>query len=163
MHEELFRALENGATIITASRRLARVLTREFHGIATRNGQKVWGRPDILPFEAYLDRVWRDWLWLGANGDAPLLLNSLQEQALWQRIIRESPIGASLLQIPETARQAAQTWQLLAAYRLDVDGGFEATGDSAAFAAWSREFRELCRAGGWLERARLSDFLRQRN
>ena len=35
MHEEIFRALENGATIITASRRLARVLTGEFHGIET--------------------------------------------------------------------------------------------------------------------------------
>jgi len=162
MHEEIFRALENGATIITASRRLARVLTREFHGIETGRGRKVWNRPDILPFDAYLDRAWRDWLWRGANGDAPLLLNSLQEQALWQRIIRESPQGASLLQIPETARQAAQTWQLIVAYGLDVDGSFEASEDSAAFAGWSREFRMLCRANGWLERARLSDFLRQK-
>jgi ATP-dependent helicase/nuclease subunit B len=162
MHEEIFRALENGATVITASRRLARVLTREFHGIETARGHRVWARPDILPFEASLDRAWRDWLWRGANGDAPVLLNAAQEQALWQRIIGESPEGASLLQVPETARQAAQTWQLLAAYRLAVDGSFEASEDSAAFAAWSREFRELCRAGGWLERARLADFLGQR-
>jgi ATP-dependent helicase/nuclease subunit B len=162
MHEEVFRALENGATVITASRRLARVLAREFHGIQTARGHRVWNRPDILPFESFLDRAWRDWLWRGANGDAPVLLNAFEEQALWQRIIRESPAGASLLQIPETARQAAQTWQLLAAYRLDVDGSFEASQDSAAFAAWSRDFRGLCRAGGWLERARLADFLRQR-
>jgi ATP-dependent helicase/nuclease subunit B len=162
MHEEVFRALENGATVITASRRLARVLTREFHGVQTARGHRVWNRPDILPFESFLDRSWRDWLWRGANGDAPVLLNAFEEQALWQRIIRESPAGASLLQIPETARQAAQTWQLLAAYRLEVDGSFEASEDSAAFAAWSREFRGLCRAGGWLERARLADFLPQR-
>ncbi len=162
MHEDVFRALENGATVITASRRLARVLTREFHGIQTARGHAVWNRPDILPLGAFLERGWREWLWRAADGDAPLLLNAVQEQALWQRIIRESPLGASLLQIPETARQAAQTWQLLAAYRLEVDGSFEASEDSAAFAAWSREFRRLCRAGGWLERARLSDFLRQR-
>ena len=162
MHEEIFRALENGATIITASRRLARVLTLEFHGIETGRGSKVWKRPDILPFDAYLDRAWRDWLWRGENGDAPLLLNSLQEQALWQRIIRESPQGASLLQLLETARQAAQTWHLIVAYGLDVDGSFEASEDSAAFAGWSREFRMLCRANGWLERARLSDLLRQK-
>jgi ATP-dependent helicase/nuclease subunit B len=122
MHEEVFRALENGATVITASRRLARVLIREFHGIQTARGHTVWNRPDVLPLEAFLERGWREWLWLSADGDAPLLLNAVQEQALWQRIIRESPVGASLLQIPETARQAAQTWQLLAAYRLDVDG-----------------------------------------
>jgi ATP-dependent helicase/nuclease subunit B len=162
MHDKIFRALANGATVITASRRLARVLAREFHGVQTDRGHRVWNRPDILPFEAFLERSWRQWLWRGANGDAPLLLNALQEQALWERIIRESPAGASLLQIPETARQAAQTWQLLAAYGLAVDGTFEASEDSAAFAAWWREFRELCRASGWLDRARLSDFLRQR-
>ncbi len=66
------------------------------------------------------------------------------------------------MQIPETARQAAQTWRVLAAYRLAVDGSFEASEDWAAFAAWSREFRAQCRATGWLERARLSDFLRQK-
>jgi len=162
MHEEVFRALANGATVITASRRLARVLAREFHGIQTDRGHRVWNRPDILPLEGFLDRCWRDWLWRGPNGDAPVLLNALQEQALWERIIRESPAGASLLQIPETARQAAQTWELLAAYHLAVDGSFEASEDSAAFAAWSREFRESCLTNGWLERARLSDFLRER-
>jgi ATP-dependent helicase/nuclease subunit B len=162
MQEEVFRALQNGATIITASRRLARVLTREFHAIETARGHGAWNRPDILPFEGFLDRAWREWLWRGANGDAPVLLNDSQEQALWERIIRKSPLGESLLQIPETARQAAQTWRLLAAYHLAVDGSFEASEDSAAFAAWAREFLGLCRAAGWLERAGLSDFLRQR-
>jgi len=162
MHEGIFRALENGATVITASRRLARVLTQEFHGLETARGQGVWNRPDILPLEAFLDRAWRDWLWRGESSDAPVLLNAAQEQALWERIIRASPLGESLLQIPETARQAAQTWQLVVAYRLTVDGSFEASDDTAAFADWSREFRRLCHAGGWLERARLSDFLRQK-
>src|SRR5208337_238819 len=162
MHEGIFRALENGATVITASRRLARVLTQEFHGLETARGQRVWNHPDILPFEAFLDRAWRDWLWQAENGEAPVVLNAAQEQALWERIIRDSPLGASLLQIPETARQAAQTWQLVVAHRLTVDGSFEASDDTAAFADWSREFHRLCRASSWLERAQLSDFLRQK-
>ncbi len=160
MHEGIFRALENGATVITASRRLARVLTEEFHGLETARGRMVWHHPDILPLDAFLDRTWRDWLWRAASGDAPALLNAAQEQALWERIIRASPLGESLLQIPETARQAAQTWQLVVAYRLTVDGSFEASDDTAAFADWSRDFQRLCRAGGWMETARLSDFLR---
>jgi probable DNA repair protein len=162
MHEDVFRAVENGAAIITASRRLSRVLTREFHARQTARGLRTWNRPEILPFEAFLDRTWRGWLWRGANGAPPLLLNPLQEQALWERIIRDSDAGASLLQIPETALVAARTWQLAVAYRLPIDGSFEASEDSAAFAAWSREFRRLCRANGWLERARLSDFLREK-
>ena len=162
MQEEVFRVLEQGAAVITAGRRLARVLTREFHTAQTARGHRTWKRPDILPFEAFLDRAWHDWLWQSAQGDAPLLLNAVQEQALWERIIRDSPDGASLLRVPETARAAAQTWRLAIAYRLPIDGSFEASEDSAAFAGWSREFRKLCRDRGWLDRARLSDFLREK-
>ena len=51
----------------------------------------------------------------------------------------------------------------MAEYRLPLDGSFEASEDWAAFAGWSREFRRRCSANGWLERARLSDFLRDKN
>jgi len=143
MHEEIFRALREGATIITASRRLARVLAGEFHSMEAARGRTVWNRPDILPLDAYLDRAWGEWLSRWADENAPILLSSFQEQMLWEQIIRESPAGASLLQIPETARQAMETWRLIAAYRLPVDGSFEASEDWAAFASWSRGTRSL--------------------
>jgi len=162
MHEEIFRALEEGATVITASRRLARVLGSEFHSMEAARGSTVWNRPDVLPLDAYLDRTWGEWLGRWADEDSPVLLNALQEQALWEQIIHESPEGASLLRIPETARQAGETWRLISEYRLPVDGSFEASEDWAAFASWSHEFQRRCRAKGWLERARLSDFLRER-
>jgi probable DNA repair protein len=162
MHEEIFRAAGDGATVITASRRLARVLTREFHQAQTMRGHRAWDRPDILPLDGFVDRLWRDWLWRGTTGDAPLLLNDTQEQALWERIIYASDAGASLLQVPATARKAAQSWRDMVAYRLPLDGSFEASEDTAAFAAWSREFRRLCGSNGWMERARLSDFLREK-
>ena len=57
MHEEIFRALREGATIITASRRLARVLAGEFHSMEAARGRTVWNRPDILPLYAYLERA----------------------------------------------------------------------------------------------------------
>ena len=162
MHEEIFRALQEGATVLTAGRRLARVLAREFHSMEAERGHTVWNRPEVLPLDAFLDRSWGDWLARYADEDAPVMLNSFQEQMLWERIIRESPAGASLLQIPETASQAIETWRLVVEYRLPVDGSFEASEDWAAFAGWSREFRRRCGVNGWLERARLSDFLRDR-
>ena len=159
MHEEIFRALQDGATIITGSRRLARVLAREFHWMEAKRGRTVWNRPDALPLDAFLDRTWAEWLGRWADGSAPVLLGAAQEQMLWEQIIRESPAGASLLQIPETARQCVETWRLIVEYRLPVDGSFEASEDWAAFASWSREFQRRCRLNRWLERARLSDFL----
>ncbi len=159
MHEEIFRALQEGAPVLTAGRRLARVLAREFHSMEAERGHTVWNRPDVLPLDAYLDRTWGEWLARYADENAPILLDALQEQMLWERIIRESPAGASLLQIPETARQAAETGRLMAEYRLPLDGSFEASEDWAAFADWSREFRRRCSANRWLEHAQLSDFL----
>jgi ATP-dependent helicase/nuclease subunit B len=162
MHEEIFRALQEGATVITASRRLARVLAGQFHALEAARGRTVWNRPDVLPLDAFLDRTWREWLGRWADENSPLLLDAPQEQMLWEQTIRESREGASLLQIPETARQAAETWRLIAEYRLPVDGSFGASQDWAAFASWSREFQRRCTTNGWLEKVRLSDFLRDR-
>ncbi len=162
MHEEIFRALQDGVTVLTAGRRLARVLAREFHSIEARRGHSVWNRPDVLPLDAFLDRMFSEWLGRNADENAPVLLDTVQEQMLWEQIIRESPAGASLLQIPETARQAIETWALMVEYRLPLDGSFEASQDWAAFANWSREFQRRCSANLWLDRARLSDFLQDK-
>ena len=159
MLEEIFRAIQDGATLMTGSRRLARVLSRDFHARQREQGRSVWEHPDILPFDAFLDRAWREWL-VRASGDTPVLLNSVQEQVVWEQVMRESPEGESLLRIPETAREAMEAWRLIQAYRLPLDGRFEATEDWAAYADWSRRFKRRLEANGWLERARLSDFLR---
>ena len=127
MHEEIFRALREGVTLLTAGRRLARVLASEFHSLEVECGHTVWNRPDVLPLDAYLDRAWGEWLARYADDNAPVLLDAVQEQMLWDQIIRDSPAGASLLQIPETARQASETWRLMVEYRLPLDGSFEAS------------------------------------
>jgi probable DNA repair protein len=162
MHEEIFRALESGGVLLTVNRRLARALTAEFHAYQTRHGRSVWRRPDILPLDAFLDRAWRDWAWRGSDSAALALLDPLQEQMVWEQVIRASPAGDSLLQIPQTALNALEAWRLIQAYRLPVDGRFEASDDWAAFAAWSRDFQKRCQSQGWLEHARLSDFIAHR-
>src|ERR1700678_4634091 len=117
MLEEIFRALESGATVITASRRLARELAGQFHSMQADRGRAVWTRPDVLPLEALLDRMWGDWLSRYADENGPVLLNAAQAQMLWEQVIRDSPHGASLLQIRETARQAMESWRLVVEYR----------------------------------------------
>jgi ATP-dependent helicase/nuclease subunit B len=159
MQEDSFRAIEAGATVVTASRRLARVLRQEFDFRQKELARPVWKTPDILPFDAFLGRAWRELILSGVHPDAPALLDPVQEQFVWEQVIRESPEGESLLRIPETARQAMEAWQVIVAYRLPVDGRFEASDDWSAFAAWSRAFQERCQANNWMERSRLSDFV----
>jgi ATP-dependent helicase/nuclease subunit B len=155
MHESYFRAVESGGTVVTASRRLARVLTQQFHAQQREQGHSVWNTPDILPLDAFLRRSWSNHVWRGEP--CGTLLDPLQEQVVWEQVIRESPAGDSLLRLPETAQHAMEAWQLMQAYRLPLDGRFEASDDWAAFASWSRAFRNRCSANNWLEAARLPD------
>src|SRR5580704_14708495 len=155
MHEDYFRAIESGATVITAGRRLARVLTQRFHEQQREQGRSVWNTPDILPLDAFLRRSW--WDCVQGRESRFTLIDALQEQVVWEQAIRESPAGDSLLRIPETARQATEAWQLVEAYQLPLDGRFEATDDWSAFAAWARAFRKRCDSNNWLEPARLAD------
>ena len=159
MHEEIFRALEAGATLITINRRLARHFTHAFQARQTQQGRAVWRPPDILPLDAFLRRAWNDWAWNNASDNTLVILSPLQEQVIWEQVIRASPAGETLLRIPETARLCVETRQLILSHRLPVDGRFEAADDWAAFAAWSRDFETRCRDNHWLEPARLSDFI----
>ncbi|HLG98547.1 MAG TPA: PD-(D/E)XK nuclease family protein [Bryobacteraceae bacterium] len=161
MHEEISRALQAGGTLVTINRRLARSYMREFHAQQQRLGGSVWNAPDILPLDAFLERAWKNWLWRNASGGL-VLLDTWQEQIVWEQVIRESPAGETLLRIPETARLARDTWRLIQAYRLPVPKGFEATEDCSAFASWAHDFEKRCQARRWLESACLGDFVSAR-
>jgi len=154
MDQQVLAAIESGATVITAGRRLARVLTRQFHSAQRALARTVWKSPDILPLDAFLVRAWREAAL--DEPESPVLLDSNQEQAVWEKVIRDHS-GDSLLQIPETARAAMEAWRLAQAYRLPVDGRFEATEDWSAFATWSRAFSRTCQANNWISGSRLCD------
>src|SRR5579863_3723260 len=127
MHEEVFRAIQAGATLITVNRRLSRWFARAFHAHQRERGRSVWRMPDILPLDAFLRRAWNDLVWRGGGDNALALLVPAQEQVVWEQVIRASPAGETLLRIPETARLAIETWQLVQAYRVPVDGRFDAS------------------------------------
>src|SRR5258706_12032056 len=126
MHEDTFLEVESGATIITSGGRLARVLAHEFHRHQKEKGRSVWKTPDVLPLDAFLKRIWREWVMRGTQPDCPALLSPLQEQMVWEQAIRQTPEGGSLLQIPQTAKHAMGAWEFGAANRpLAFDGSPE--------------------------------------
>lgn len=159
MHEEVFRALENGATVVTATHRLARVLTTGFHSRQRNRGARTWRLPNALTQDAFFERLWNRWMLGGSTNRCPRLLEPLEEQIIWEQVIHDSPEGDTLLQIAPTAKAAMNAWRLILAYRLPLDGRFDATEDWAAFRGWSTRFSAACETNGWLERARLSDIV----
>ena len=153
----LVQAAEQGAVLVTANRRLARTLKREFDAAQQAAGRQAWATPDILPWSAWLERFHDGAAHAASDGLLPRLLSPLQEQALWERIVGESEAGAALLQVPATSalcREAwalAHEWELIPALR-----SYPLSDDGRAFLAWTDRYRAECRGLDATDGARLA-------
>ena len=143
-------ALTEGATLLTATRRLARAL-RQVHAARQREaGWRCWETPVILPWDAWLDELTRDCL------PAARLPTPAQEQWLWERALRDSGDDDGLLQVRPTAAKAREAWNLLHAWRLPPDAlRGQATKETETWLRWAGHYRRLCAQHGWIDAARL--------
>src|SRR5688572_10060639 len=149
---DLFARLAEGhaarITVVTPNRRLARTLTAEFDAFQIGHDRSVWEAADILPFDAWVQRLWEEALYAEAGGALPLLLTGAQEQAIWEEVLPR----AELLSRAQTARQCRDAWRLLHAWRIPPGHGGE---DAAAFREWARAYEK--RTQGEIDAARLPD------
>src|SRR3954471_17882641 len=84
--------LAEGATLLTPNRRLAQSLQQEF-ALRQPAERASWSTPDILPFDAFVRRLWEEALYAVPAARVPLLLAPAQEQALWEEAIAASRHG----------------------------------------------------------------------
>src|SRR4029078_1079075 len=116
----------------------------EFDDFQARQGLGQWEAPDILPFGAFVERLWEDSLYspMGERrgSELPLLLTPAQEQHLWERILADS----GLLILPQAATQCRDAWRLIHPWRIP-DRRAEGNEDAAAFAQWSSTYRKETR------------------
>src|SRR3989304_201722 len=138
-----------GVTVVTPNRRLALAVKREFDDAQAGCGLAVWESADILPLTAFVERAYEDALYSERADALPLLLTPVQEQALWENIIRGSAAGAALLAVPETARLAREAWQLVHAWQLLPRlRNFPLNEDGKAFYEWAQRYgRDTGREG----------------
>src|SRR5688572_14027523 len=139
-----------GVTVVTPNKRLSQALMAEFDGFQTQKNLTVWEAPDILPFGAFVERLWEDALYSDLGETLPLLLTSAQEQLLWERILEKS----GLLIVPQAAAQCREAWRLIHQWRI---GAGAANEDALAFSKWSSEYRR-CTAGD-IDAARLPELM----
>lgn len=163
MRDSVFEAVRAGATLVTAGRRLARTLLAEFNARMAAEGRFAWPGADILPWPAWVARIWNETfgLALADPGMPPrMLLSPAQERRLWENTIDDSPWRHVLLQVPATARTAQEAWQLTHEWRLTLPVGKDLPNEDArAFAAWAGRFAHECERHGWQDAARVPDLL----
>jgi hypothetical protein len=94
-------------TVVTPNRRLASTLTAELDAYQAGRNLSVWEAADILPFDAWVERLWEDALYSDtgqmSGGSLPLLLTPAQEQAIWEEILA----SAELLSVAQAWRKTA--------------------------------------------------------
>lgn len=148
--------IDEGFTLVTASNRIARHLQHQYAQQQIQSGKLTWESVHILPWQIWLQRCWES---CSFHEPGSLLLDPVQEQALWQQIISRSH-AETLLQIPATARRAAETWHLLHQYCVPIfPPDVYLSDDACTFKAWAEAYRQECHERAWLDNALLPDVL----
>ena len=156
--DDLFARLEKGhaagVTVVTPNIRLARALVSDFDSFQTGKGLRAWEAPDILPFGAFVERLYEEALYSEIAAELPRLLTSAQEHHLWQEVIGASRWEGGVLVKDETAAQCREAWRLVHAWRI---GGGQGNEDAIAFNEWASAYRK--KASGETDAARLADLV----
>lgn len=146
--------LTDSGTLLTVNKRLAAELRTRYDQGQAAAGRKVWPSADILPWDAWLARLYEQLVDTG--GTERDLLSIVQERLVWQQVIERQSDTGELLR-PHAAAQHAQAsaqlyadWQL-AAHPLATLGGAE----TRAFLNWRQEVRRQLVRRGQMTRADL--------
>ena len=135
--------LADGGAVLAATERSARSIAAAFHAVRRAEGLTAWPTPSIFSWEGWILERWRE-----RNSTGLVLLNPLQEQALWMRVIEKSRTGESLLHPGRLATAAQQAYRLLCGYApkvLKAQARTGWSGDAAIFSEWVDGFESHCR------------------
>ncbi|MGC9222735.1 MAG: PD-(D/E)XK nuclease family protein [Terracidiphilus sp.] len=147
--------LRKGGFVITASERAARSLTVQFHRARRAEGLTAWSTPNIHDWKTFIRAAWD-----ARALDGRMVLNPLQEQALWAGVVTKAAPDAVQLAgaADRLAALAMDAHQLLCDYASQLLQNKARAGwdrDAGAFSNWLSEFNEICREAGYLSAARL--------
>lgn len=147
--------LAKGGWVLAASDRAARALVAAFDGARQQEGLTAWPSPFIFEWKSFVRAEF-----LARCTDGRLLLNPLQEQALWAEIAKDGRL-ATLLEGPRhrLAQLAMEAHELLSSYAPRfLSESVRSTWqlDAAAFSNWLAAFDRLCRKENLLSSGRLA-------
>ena len=159
MYTWLSDALSDGGTVVTANRRLARVLGEAYSTEQQSAGKKAWRSPLIY--------AWPDWLLMLTNSaldqeHIPARINAQQSQLLWERCLRKE-IGDSGPNLSSLVRMSRETRQRLADWQISIGDVARAarSDDQKVFASVAGRYLGLLEREKWVDEAGLGDLVLQ--
>lgn len=157
MYQWLPDALQGPSSVITANRRLARVLREAFADQQLQAEKLAWESPEI--------HAWQDWLEItlqGATDQAslPTRINLHQSQLLWERCLSKE-IGESSAGITGLVRLSRDAWQRLADWQVPIRDVARAAQnhDQRLFAAAAGRYLGILEREHWVDDAGLGGLI----
>ncbi|WP_062067776.1 PD-(D/E)XK nuclease family protein [Cellvibrio sp. OA-2007] len=139
-------AIDSGELIITANNRLRNHMLRAY-GQRQTDTSNVWPSPRIYSLSQWLELNWALLQRRAYTPAAQRIINNLQRQTLWEKIIGESSLAAALLQ-PEPLAQAADSalrnlelWQLTEEQVRAAEPLLNTQSNTYCWLTWLGEFR----------------------
>jgi probable DNA repair protein len=156
MATDLASRVRHGVAIVAVDGLAARQWEAAIAAPRVSRGERAWVAPDLLSY-----RSWADALWIAAPATRAMPLSALQSNALWRRIVSESPEAAALVGSDGAAEWAADAWRLLCHSLVDA-ARLEAAPDQPdfrAFLRWCHRYREELTGNGWVDHAMIDALL----
>jgi ATP-dependent helicase/nuclease subunit B len=150
LFERLAQGRAAAVAVVTPNKRLSQALMLEFDAFQVGKALPAWDAPDILPFGAFVQRIYEDGLYADLPAGLPMLLTPTQEEEVWKQVVG----GSGLLAVEGAAAKCREAWNLANLWRIRPGSGNQ---DAEAFSAWLKKY--LDRTGDDVDTARLPDLL----
>lgn len=148
--------LDQGVTVLTASRRLAHAARRSYADLQRQRGLKIWRSPRVLPLSAWLRQQWVEQRATATDSKPLRLLTGAQVRVLWDQVVTASTLSGGLLNPSHAARLAARSWQRLHDYLIPLAAlGDAHTPEAQALHDWARAFCSECEQRHAIDETRL--------
>lgn len=154
MYDWLGKTLQKPAVVITATRRLARLLQEEYGQQQVAAGRLAWSSPEVF--------AWHDWLNVCLAGAAdpaslPTRINQQHSQILWERCLRKE-LGDDTTGISTVAKSCRDAWQRGADARLGIKdiARTALSDDHRLFATVAGRYLGILERENWVDTAGLA-------
>ena len=153
-------AIASGAVVVTPNKRMARHLVALYDSEQRADGRTAWPAPTIVPWRAWLERLWLDVLVAGCRPAPPRRVTEAQSAYLWTRLVVAE--GLPLMDERGAAELAAKAWSVVHEWGAGGPswrGWSNNDDDVAAFARWAESYRATLARLSALDDAELPDWL----
>src|SRR3989441_5577043 len=152
LFERLALGRAAGVTVVTPNKRLSQALMLEFDAFQIGKALSVWEAPDILPFGAFVQRLYEDGLYADLSAELPMVLTAAQEEELGKQVVG----GSGLLAVEGAAAKCRDAWNLVNLWRIRPGAGNQ---DTEAFSRWLTHYKK--KTENDLDTPRLPDALQR--